>query len=613
MNNYTDFVRVDDGAACLSAGRVTVIIDGAVSEDFEVLRIHRAKGPAGGYAVLEYNPAVGSAEVLEPMEVERIAQMGKSVSIRQPIGDTAQEPGPGGYVSIFEGYVDQIETEQSSDGSSVKVTARDVLSRLNRVMVYGVRDDSEAGGRFLQRQDVRFNPGDIGNRSSGRITSSGKDYHVFAGCDKDSNSWTWGQIIEYLLSEYVSADELQFWGSQSIDALTGYEQACDIDLTGLSVANAVERCCQRCGLEFKVSFGGRADSAHSFIEFYRPGFAGLVTLNSQRKGDRLMFGKTDIAGYNSRRFYWPVSDGFIMCGELKRYEGTFELVGAWDTSLEGQARSEYEKSTSSDFELYGNVHRRWCLNEAGDYSGSPYNRGDACDLSMLFEGEYYQPGRRVFEGCLTRTSSGAQRGVYVEVSFDSGGNWQKFTGGYDVLSDQCGIWVSDDQFSTDMWNAISAGTLKVRATAVIESDSVLEGEVYNGPIYSTAAMVEHVDWPDGKYSFDKVSPLSIFYEDTASGVLTADEADDTGLLIELARKKARSQFRIIERIEARTLTLRCGFDTGQRLANNNADTRCAFLTDSRSMYWIDEVTIDFQKQHTELVILRSRLLWGGLG
>jgi hypothetical protein len=612
MNNYTDFVRDPGGAVTLAACAVSVYIDGAVSESFEVLRVHRAKGPAGGYAVLRYNPAVCTGQTIEPVEVERTASMGKAVSIRQPIGDVGTAGKFGGYVSIFEGYVDQITTEQNAGGCSVEVTARDVLSRLDRVMVYGLRNDSTAGGRFLQRRDVRFNPDGTGNRSVTKLTSSGRDYYVFAGYNKDFRPWTWGQVIEYLLSEYVTAGEAGFLNAESIDAITDSRLADDIDLTGLSVAQAVGLCCLRCGIEFKVCPGNVSTSAASFIDFYRPGFAGLVRLNQQRQGERIDSVKSDIAEFTSRRDYWPIVDGFIMCGEYKRYEGTFELVGAWDSSLEGQPQSEYEKSTSSDFALYGDVYRRWCLNEAGDYSPAPYNRGDAYDLSSLFEGEYYQPCRRVFQDCLTRDSSGAERGVYVEISYNSGTDWSAFTGGYDVLGDQCGIWISDDVFTSEMWNAISAATLKVRVTAVIQSDSVLEGEVYNGPVNSTAAMIEHVDSPKGKYRFDAVSPLSRFYEDVSAKVLTADEADDTAALTELARRKARSQYRLIERIEAKTVAVRCGYDVGKRLAVSNADRSLAVIRDCRSMYWIDEVTIDFQRQRTELVILRSRLLWGGL-
>ena len=63
------------------------------------------------------------------------------------------------------------------------------------------------------------------------------------------------------------------------------------------------------------------------------------------------------------------------------YEATFELVKAWDPALESTNYYTFCPSTNPEFHKVRDVYRKWCLNEAGDYTGEPYNRGQPYDLT----------------------------------------------------------------------------------------------------------------------------------------------------------------------------------------------------------------------------------------
>ncbi len=219
----------------------------------------------------------------------------------------------------------------------------------------------------------------------------------------------------------------------------------------------------------------------------------------------------------------------IVVGDVKRYEMTVELVPGWfpvadldnvpeanraaakalaltpeQVEAEGAGAADnawFRKHhrRGSDFKFYPHVARRWVLNEDGRYwptlcnRNAPFDDYKPFDFSTVTErtvttrGAWMRRARR-FEPSVTRVVEGHGHGVWVELSFDAGATWHQQASGVRVLDDQCGIIFEaenpteitppgTDPREQNLWYAIIDQTLRVRVTAVIESDERLIAEV----------------------------------------------------------------------------------------------------------------------------------------
>ena len=213
----------------------------------------------------------------------------------------------------------------------------------------------------------------------------------------------------------------------------------------------------------------------------------------------------------------------------------------------------------------------------------------------------------MFEKALSTDSAGESLGYYLGVSFNNGSTWQEYTDGFDVLSDECGVWLSDDELSTEVWTSITAESLKFRITATVKSDERTSFAVSNGPVNSVAQVTKHIETLASRFKFDKVSPKSVFENSADCSVPL--EIDNTLALVEYTRNLADSQRRIIESIQVTMPMLAIHYHLGDRVVTS-PDSRdvLGIRNDSRSIFWIEGVNIDIAKQSTELKVLRSRLL-----
>ena len=370
------------------------------------------------------------------------------------------------------------------------------------------------------------------------------------------------QIIRYLLCEYLYIDQVMLPSLAELEAVTGNYKADEVDVEGMSLAKAIGKCCDEVGIRFKFVPRQSENGPSSSVVFYRPGVGRRVELNCQWPGDKLSVSRTNVLRVESEKSFWPVTHRYIGFGDVKVYEATFDLVKAWDPSLEGGQRADYSPSTNSEFESVREVYRMWCLNEAGDYSSAPYNQGDVFNFSQIFETDDYIPRKRKFLKTISTDIAGDSFGYYAEVSYDSGSTWLEFTDSFDVFNDECAIWLSDDAFSDSVWNAAVAGTLKFRITASVESDQRLSCEVAKGPINSVEEVTDHIIDKASLYKFRKVTGKSIF----ANG--PADEADDTEALMGYVRRIAKSSLEIIETIEVETLMAAAHYEVGDRLVSS---------------------------------------------
>jgi hypothetical protein len=529
-------------------------------------------------------------------DIEAELAMGEHVCIRQVYNGIP--PGEAAFaLSLFEGQIEGIEMEIGDKGERIEVLVRDFSASLKRITVYGQRlGNSNSSSLILPSVDTIFNPDGKANANPEPMMIDGKSYTVFCAEQSQARPWSYAEIINYLLCEYLVGGQLQTPGIEQMQALTEIQIVRDLDVTGLSLLEALYRCCERIGLQFKFVPRLVPVGPAQAIVFYKEGTGRMVEL------------KTNIAALSSRKNYWPVTHKYIGQGDFKVYEGTFELVKAWDPVDEDTNYDEFSPSTNADFHQVKDVYRKWCLNEAGDYSGAPYNQGNAFDFSKVFGSGNFVHHHRRFWPALTTDKQGSSLGYYLQVSFDNGLHWWQYLYAFNNLLDECGVWLSSDRLDANTWIAALKGVLKFRITASVVSDERLSCVVADGPIGSTAPVDEHIITLPRRFKYRKVSGRSIFANINDDALSAPDGVDDSTALYEFVRRRAQAGSEVIEITSVQTPHLVFDYRIGDRVISSpESRDLLGCKRDNRSTSWIERVQLDFAKQCTNLKIVRKRI------
>jgi len=608
MSNRIDFFQSEQTRLSLPSAHVSVLIDGTLCPTLEVIEIIRNGWSEFGWAKLAYNPAAYTGtDVKDSEDVENEFAAGKTVSIQQYYNGVLSGSATFG-LPIFNGQIESIETLRTLDAETVEIVARDFSVNLKRLSVYGQRLAKADGSNvFLAGLDTIFNPDSKGNANQTAIDLNGKSYTAFCGESLQGRFWTCAEVIDYLLCEYVSAGQLKTPSFSQLQALTENQIVRDLDVTGLNLIDALHRCCERIGLKFKIVPRLADDGPGQAIVIYRAGSGRVVELNCQPAGQQLSISKTNIAEIHGRKKFWPVTHKYIGQGDFKIYEATFELIKGWDSSLEDTDYDKLSPTTNPDFYQVKDVYRKWCLNEAGQYSGAPYNQGDTFDFSKIFQSNNFVQHNRRFHPTLTTDKLGRSLGYYLQVSYDNGQNWRQYLYAFNILLDECGVWLSSDQINIETWIAALRGFLRFRITASVVSDERLTAVVVDGPVNSIAPVVEHLMTLPRQFKYRKVSKKSIFAEATGQTLGKPNEVDDSGALYEFVRHTAAAASEAIETFDIQTPILMFDYHLGD-IVSTSPESRdlLGCRRDNRSTSRIERVRMNFEKQSTNLKIVRQR-------
>lgn len=608
MSNRIDFFQSSQMQSVLPAASVSITIDGMLCPELEPIEIIRSGWPEFSRARLTYNPAAyPNSGLTTPKDIEIFFAMGKTVCIRQYFNGIP--PGAAAFsLPLFHGQIENIETQLTANVEKVVITARDFSANLKRISVYGQRL-AEAGDSsvFLAGLDTVFNPDGRGNANPEPITVNGKSYTSFCGEPSQCKHWSYAEAIDYLLCEYLTAGKLLTPGLDQLRALTENQATRDLDVTGLNLIDALHRCCERIGLRFKFAALPVPTGPNQAIEFYKAGMGRKVELNCQQIGEQLSISKTNIAALHSRKNFWPITNKYIGQGDFKVAEASFDLIKAWNGSLEDINYNKFCPSTNSDFYQVKDVYRKWCLNEAGDYSGAPYNQGDAFDFSRIFGSGKFARRCRRFRPTLTTDKQGKSLGYFLQVSFDNGLHWWQYFHAFNILLNECGLWLSSDQLDVDTWVAAMKGVLKFRITASVISDERLTCTVSDGPVNSTVPVVEHIITLPRQFKYRRVSDKSIFANSSDDALGAADEVDDTDALYEFVRHRSAVSGGTIETVDIKTPFLAFDYRVDD-IVSTSPESRdlLSCRSDNRSTSRIVQVQMDFERQCTNLKIVRQR-------
>ena len=391
--------------------------------------------------------------------------------------------------------------------------------------IEGIRLRTEEGSNaYLSGSTVVFNPDGRPNATEG--TGVNKSYPVFELNQQRAVYWTYATAITYLVREYLQSYNLYVDTSLAmLETLTAGRVLRNVNVTGLAPLEAIGRLCGRVAIGYALELAALSNGeVISCLKFFSDGRGLPAYLCHQKPGEKLDLDQTNVQILDLQRrphYSFHVS-GF---GGYRRFESTFELVRAWDAAKEVNDYDLYSPTSNPDFVEVQDVFRKWTLNEAGDYSPSPYNRGDAYDLSEVFQTTAYAARRRRFWPCLSRTGSGESMGYYLEVSYNSGLTWHKYPGAFDNLLDECGVYLTFDTFSPEMWIAIKKDMLCFRITATVVSDERISAEIHDGPIRASRPVHSATSHFGEEFRYQQVTPSSVFY---GSSTLGAPDVVDDG-------------------------------------------------------------------------------------
>jgi len=607
MSNRVDFFQFSQTQLSLPACKISVFLEGSLCPFLEPIEMVQSDWPEFGWVRLVYNPAAYDEHQTQAEDIEAILAPGKTISLKQVYHCSEPDVGICSFV-IFSGQIEGVETDIGSRGERVEIIARDLSATLKRIRVYGKQVHNKDGeSLFLTGAQTLFNEDGKPNAANEPVESHGKIFTVFSHELNEGKFWSYAEVIHYLLCKYNPKVLMQTPSLKQLQALTENQIVRHLDVTSLNLLEALQKCCETIGINFRFACCDTSTDPQQAIIFYKNGCSRIVELNCPQTGESLSISKTDIAKLNSQKNFWPITHKYTGLGDFKVYEATFELVKAWNPNLEGTDYDKFSSSTNPDFHQVKDVYRKWCLNEAGDYTNAPYNQGEAFDFTNIFNNDVFVQRHRRFYPALTRNNQNKSIGYYLEESLDNGLNWQKYLYAFNNLHDECGIWLSSDMINADTWTAAQAGTLKFRITASVVSDQRLSCEITDGPLNSTAEVLEYIIKLPRQFEFRKVSSHSIFFGSNDNSLGEPDEVDDSQALFELIRKNAQANSHIIENLDVQTPYPSLYYQPGDKVISSpESRDMLGCKTDNRSIFWIKKLQTDFVKQCTNIKIIRQR-------
>ena len=529
--NTAVFFGYSPGGTLLAPPQVEVRIDGQAqprirldSVEFEMGAAPKAWFSAG----FGHRPAAGDEVRLE--DIAASIRPGREVHATLLRGGVF--PGADRQdLVVFEGRIGQMEMGLDPDGEGLRFEAEDPAGELLRRRVGGRR--AWTAGGTADRIDglpLVFNPDGRPNASDQPYDpGTGDAYSVFAPDGAGAVAWTLDEAVAYLLCEHGASDDVDVPSPGEVRAAVDALVIRDVSLEGQTFLDALDALLELAGGRIVVTTEPHATGLSRRLEIWYPGRAPAVWFAHQPPGQPYSPTATTFAALDVQMRFDMAPRRYVARGDRKVYESTFDLVAGWDDALATYDPDDFSPSSNPDFDTVRDVFRKWVLNEAGEYSESPYSRGPAPDLSALFEGAAYVRRHRRLLPCLSRDAVGRSHGVYAEVSLDDGDTWERMNLGVRVLKDECGLYLTDDPLSPRYVAAAMRGDVHVRVTAAIESDAVLAVEYPAEASIDLPGRTRHLNVPAG-YRYRRVAPASRFY-----GQAGADEADDSSRLEDLVR------------------------------------------------------------------------------
>jgi len=550
------------GATVLSAPEVEVTIDGVSRPRVWLDWIDEAFGcaPRAGFSV-------GLGRAVETSDEVRLETAAPTVRpgalVRARLLRGGLLPGASrGDVELFEGRVTRAEMALDAHGERLRFEAEDLAAEVLSRRVGGQRiRTADSQCRRVEGLDLVFNPDGLPNASEELyVPDSGDPYPAFAPvAPGGAGAWTVRTAVAYVLAEYAVEGALGLPSPGEVEQAVDEVPLRDIVLEGRTLGEALEALLEPMGGRLVVRADPGWGAVARRLELWRPERAATVRLANQPVGERFDPAATHFSALSFEARFDAAPRRYVARGDVRCYETTLDLVPGWNDGLAVPDPDAYHSALNPDFETVRDVYRKWVVNEAGDYSGPPYDRGPAPDLSVVFEGRPYVRRRRRLLACLSRDALERSRGVHVEASLDGGATWGRLSASARVLRDECGVYLSGDRLPAEYLAAAMAGLARLRATATIESDACLVAERTEPGAAALPGRTRYLSAGPG-YRYRHVSASSLL------GGGSADEVDDSARLQALVDAAAEADRRCPVPSLVRVPWLAPAYGVGQRVA-----------------------------------------------
>ncbi len=577
MSNTAQFYKHNSKPRAVPASMLMVLIESSLCPDLQVTRISRKGYPDFGKAVLKHSGGSIGPDMF----------IGASVTVRRFFNPSFPDSNIDS-LPVFAGTVESVEDRLDEKGQSLIVTVSDASSLFNHVTINKTYVNDLKQFDF----DTVFNKDGLSNASAEPVMLNGKPVKVFTEDSKQAAYWTFADTVNYLLTFFAPVADVYLPPIEQLKALAD-AVIYDVDVTGLSLLSALHQCCRQLGIGFRFEPVLSLTAGKQALVFYDPHRTRKIDFSIQPKGQPLDVTKTNIAAYTVKTIH-PKQKTLVGKGDFKTFEATFDLIKAWDPSLEGSGIETYSPLSNPDFDKVEDVYRKFCLNEAGDYTGPPYNAGPAYDFYRIFEKVDYTQKRRRFLPCISRKPNGKNFGYYLEYSLDQGQTFNRYNRSFDILTDQCGVRLTDEQLENDLLAAALADLLRFRITASVQSDTPITTDSKND------SDAETIDC-SRLFKYHKVTPQSIFYAAPPNVADLSGQKDDTVKLNQYIRRKQNLLTEPTAEIVLQTPYPMLGIHPGDGLTLcDQSRPLLHILSRSDHLATIDSVTIDFQKQSTKI-------------
>lgn len=303
MTNRVDLFQPEKNELAIPAGGAFAFIEGGLCPYLEVIEIVQDGTGDYGLARLRYNPAVDTeGQRLSVEEIEGEIGIGQGVVIKWIYNNLYPAGGSEGIV-IFAGQVEGIETTIGPDGENLEIVARDFSATLERINVLGrwVRD-ADGQINFVAGAKTIFNENGTANAADKLLEHNGSKVRLFAAEGTGAKLWDFADAIRYLLCEYLPAGQLTIPDVNRLRAIDAGGAIDDLNVTGVSLLSAIERCGENAGVGFKFVPRLSENGPNQAIVFYRKGTGPSISLgtsrrvelNLQKAGERLSVSRTNL-------------------------------------------------------------------------------------------------------------------------------------------------------------------------------------------------------------------------------------------------------------------------------------------------------------------------------
>ena len=355
---------------------------------------------------------------------------------------------------VYNFTIYKIENNINLKGSYISIFARDKILKSLKVPIYNFKEAVDQKVITNYFDDLIFS-NDYFKRSLNRVSINGKSCSIPTRNDT-GQSWTTPELINYLLTEYLSSDFDRNDLAELAECL-GEGLASGINATNKSLLDILIEVTKNAEALFYFD--------HSLNKLiFKTNSKASDSTNAKLQSIGEVFDPAKSNFNNSVKISKVAKDkpGAKFTANYSLFESTFELKPLW-TSKSGANLEDHQKSIVENFPPNSDCMRKWGLDETGSIKGEKYN-------FAALSADFFRNINRNFLPPISTNDSGINYPITVEYKISDSENWRIYPGSILIYSDECSIYLDDDKLPIEYLEAAVESKVKFRITASIESD-----------------------------------------------------------------------------------------------------------------------------------------------